>query len=53
MVATAVIDVRLRSEDVIGSGLELEGEVIQLSAFRADERPRRAHGRIVRPSRRS
>ena len=28
-------DVRLRGEHVIGSGLELDGELIQLSAFRA------------------
>jgi hypothetical protein len=45
-------DVRLRGERVIGSGLELEGEVIQLSAFRSEDGGRRAFGRIARPSRR-
>jgi hypothetical protein len=44
-------DVRLDGHDVLGSGLELEGELIQLSGFttepaRADTSP------IVRPSRR-
>ena len=43
-------DVRLRSERVIGSGLELEGEVLQLSAFRSEDGGRRAFGRIARPS---
>ena len=45
-------DVRLRGEMVIGSGLELEGEVIQLSAFRSEGGGRGAFGRIARPSRR-
>ena len=45
-------DVRLRGEHVLGSGLELEGELIQLSAFRSDDGGRRAFGRIARPSRR-
>ena len=45
-------DVRLRGERVVGSGLELEGEVIQLSAFRSEDGGRRAFGRIARPSRR-
>jgi len=45
-------DVRLRGQQVIGSGLELEGEVIQLSAFRSEDGGRRAFGRIARPSRR-
>ncbi len=45
-------DVRLRGELVIGSGLELEGEVIQLSAFRSEDGGRNAFGRIARPSRR-
>ncbi len=45
-------DVRLRGESVIGSGIELEGELIQLSAFRSEDRGRRAFGRIARPSRR-
>ena len=34
-------DVRLRGASVIGSGLELEGELIQLSAFRRERRPAR------------
>ena len=46
-------DVRLRGERLVGSGLELEGETIQLSAFRSDDGGRRAFGRIARPSRRS
>ncbi len=45
-------DVRLRGASVIGSGLELEGELIQLSAFRSEDGGRRAFGRIARPSRR-
>ena len=45
-------DVRLRGARVIGSGLELEGELIQLSVFRSEEGGRRAFGRIARPSRR-
>jgi hypothetical protein len=45
-------DVRLRGDDVIGSGLELDGELIQLSAFRSEDGGRRAFGRIARPSRR-
>jgi len=43
-------DVRLRAERVVGSGLELDGELLQLSAFSrggADAQPP-----IVRPSRR-
>jgi hypothetical protein len=43
-------DLRLRGKRVIGSGLELEGEVIQLSAFRSEDGGRRAFGRIARPS---
>ena len=43
-------DVRLRGERVIGSGLELDGELIQLSAFTTDDGGRRAFGRIARPS---
>ncbi len=43
-------DVRLRGVSVIGSGLELEGELIQLSAFRSEDGGRRAFGRIARPS---
>jgi hypothetical protein len=45
-------DLRLRGQSVIGSGLELAGEVIQLSAFRSEDGGRRAFGRIARPSRR-
>jgi len=45
-------DMRLRGADVIGSGLELEGELIQLSAFRSEDGGRRAFGRLARPSRR-
>lgn len=45
-------DLRLRSELVIGSGLELEGELIQLSAFTSRDGGRRAFGRIARPSQR-
>ncbi len=45
-------DVRLRGTGVIGSGLELEGELIQLSAYRSEDEGRRAFGRIARPSRR-
>ena len=37
---------------VLGAGLELDGELIQLSAFTI-EADRRARGRITRPSRRS
>jgi hypothetical protein len=45
-------DVRLRAEHVIGSGLELAGEVIQVSAFTSRDGGRLAFGRIARPSRR-
>jgi hypothetical protein len=45
-------DVRLRGAGVVGSGLELEGELIQLSAFTSEDGGRRAFGRIARPSRR-
>ena len=45
-------DVRLRGERVIASWLELDGEVIQLSAFTSRDGGRRAFGRIARPSRR-
>ena len=43
-------DVRLRGERVIGSGLELDGELVQLSAFTSGDDGRRAFGRIARPS---
>ena len=45
-------DLRLRGPRVIGSGLELEGELLQLSAFTSDGGADRAFGRIARPSRR-
>ena len=38
---------------VIGSGLELDGETIQLSAFTSDDGGARAFGRIARPSARA
>ena len=43
-------DVRLRGAGCRGSGLELDGELLQLSAFTADDARR---SRIARPSRRS
>lgn len=43
-------DVRLRGADCRGSGLELDGELLQLSAFTADDL---RHARIARPSQRS
>jgi hypothetical protein len=46
-------DVRLRGDGVIGSGLELDGELLQLSAFSSGHERPRALGRIARPSRRS
>jgi hypothetical protein len=45
-------DLRLRRSGVIGSGLELGDELLQLSAFRSEDGGRRAFGRIARPSRR-
>ena len=46
-------DIRVSGERVLGSGLELEGEVIQLSVFMGSERRNRdTFGRIARPSRR-
>jgi hypothetical protein len=45
-------DVRLRGPALVGSGLELDGELIQLSAFTSDDGGARAFGRIARPSRR-
>lgn len=45
-------DMRLRGPGVIGSGLELDGETIQLSAFTSSDGGQRAFGRIARPSRR-
>ena len=46
-------DVRLRAERVVGSGLELDGETIQLSAFTSRDGGRESFGRIARPSRRA
>jgi hypothetical protein len=43
-------DLRLRGPGVIGSGLELDGETIQLSAFTSEDGGARAFGRIARPS---
>jgi hypothetical protein len=44
-------DLRLHGENVVGSGLELDGELIQASAFTsAGDGGRRAFGRIARPS---
>ncbi len=45
-------DLRIRGDHMIGSGLELCGELIQLSAFTSDDTGERAFGRIARPSRR-
>jgi hypothetical protein len=44
-------DLRLEGPGMIGSGLELDGELLQLSAF-SSEREQRTFGRISRPSRR-
>jgi hypothetical protein len=41
-------DVRLSSECLVRSGLELDGELLRLCAFTGDERS----GRIARPRRR-
>jgi hypothetical protein len=43
-------DVRIRSDGVVGSALELDGELLQLSAFTSNGRPEPT--RIARPSRR-
>jgi hypothetical protein len=43
-------DVRLRGDGIVGSGLELDGELIQLCAFSTEHSPTRT--RIARPSRR-
>lgn len=43
-------DMRIEAATVLGSGLELEGEVLQLSAFTSGHESRT--GRIARPSRR-
>ncbi len=44
-------DIRFESAGVIGSGLELQGELLQLSAFTSGQE-RRTLGHIARPSRR-
>ena len=44
-------DVRLETASAIGSGLELDGELLQLSAFTSGQ-GERVFGRIARPSRR-
>jgi hypothetical protein len=49
--AGAGIDLRLRAKRIVGSGLELDGELLQLSAFSTD-RPARERTVIARPSRR-
>jgi hypothetical protein len=43
----------LRSERVLGSGFELNGELLQSSAFKSDGGRPAPGGRIARPSRRS
>jgi hypothetical protein len=45
-------DLRLRGTGVVGSGLALGDETIQLSAFTSEDAGSRAFGRIARPSRR-
>jgi len=45
-------DIRLRGERVLGSGLELDGELIQLSSFMSPDDHRQATRRIARPSQR-
>jgi hypothetical protein len=44
-------DLRLAGDGVLGSGLELDGELIQLTSFGGGASPRPL-GRIARPSRR-
>jgi len=46
------LDVRLRGAGVIGSGLRVDGETVQLSAFSSESGGERAFGRIARPSQR-
>jgi len=46
-------DVRLRARRVVGSGLELDGELIQLCAFSSEAQVGGAPTGIVRPSRRA
>jgi hypothetical protein len=43
-------DVRLGGNGVLGSGLELEGEVVQITGFTNESASARRAGRIARPS---
>lgn len=45
-------DVRLNGTQILGSGLELDGELLQLTAFTRDGSPTARMRRISRPSRR-
>jgi hypothetical protein len=45
-------DLRVRGSRAVGSGLELDGELLQLSLFTSDGGADRAFGRIAQPSRR-
>jgi hypothetical protein len=45
-------DVRLRGTGIVGSGLEYDGELVQLSAFSRADEPDKTATRITRPSRR-
>jgi hypothetical protein len=45
-------DVRVNGVQILGSGLELDGELLQLSAFTRDGNSSGRSARIVRPSRR-
>jgi hypothetical protein len=45
-------DIRLSGGRVLGSGLDLDGELLQVSAFTRDGSPSSRMGRISRPSRR-
>ena len=45
-------DLRLRGDDVIGSGLEVDSELVQLCVFSTRQRNSRTWSRVGRPSRR-
>jgi hypothetical protein len=45
-------DLRLRGDDVIGSGLDVESELVQLCVFSMRQPNSRAWSRVARPSRR-
>jgi hypothetical protein len=45
-------DIRLSGGRILGSGLDLDGELLQVSVFTRDESPSGRMGRISRPSRR-